>query len=46
LERVERDAIAAVLAASHGNKRTAAAELGISRSTLYRKIEALGLDHY
>jgi len=44
LERVERDAIASALAAAGGNKRAAAAALAISRSTLYRKLEALGLD--
>ena len=44
LELVERDAIAAALVAAGGNKRAAASDLGLSRSTLYRKISALGLD--
>jgi transcriptional regulator of acetoin/glycerol metabolism len=44
LERAERETIFATLSAAGGNKRLAAAELGISRSTLYRKIDALGLD--
>jgi transcriptional regulator of acetoin/glycerol metabolism len=44
LEQAERAAIAAVIAAADGNKRTTAAQLGISRSTLYRKMAALGLD--
>jgi transcriptional regulator of acetoin/glycerol metabolism len=44
LELAERDAIAAALVAAGGNKRAAAAQLDVSRSTLYRKISALGLD--
>lgn len=44
LEQAERAAIAAVIAAADGNKRTTAAQLGISRSTLYRKMAALGLE--
>ncbi|MEU6559389.1 helix-turn-helix domain-containing protein [Nocardia nova] len=44
LEAVERDAIAAVVSAAHGNKSKAAQVLGISRATLYRKLVALGLD--
>jgi hypothetical protein len=44
LERAERETIFATLSAAGGNKRLAATELGISRSTLYRKIDALGLD--
>ncbi|MUL49896.1 hypothetical protein FZI85_29840 [Mycobacterium sp. CBMA293] len=44
LENVERDAIAALLAAHRGNKRRVADVLGISRSTLYRKMATLDLD--
>ena len=44
LESVERDAIAAVLTVVHGNRSKAAETLGISRATLYRKLDALGLD--
>ena len=35
----ERDHIAAVLRDVHGNKRAAAAKLGLSRRTLYRRLE-------
>lgn len=44
LERAEREALFSALSAAGGNKSLAAAELGISRSTLYRKLEALCLD--
>lgn len=44
LENVEREAIAALLASTHGNKRQVAEILGVSRSTLYRKLTALQLD--
>ena len=43
LENVERSAIAALFEATGGNKMRVAAELGISRATLYRKMAALGL---
>ena len=43
MERVERDALLAALDASGGNKVQAALELGISRSSLYRKISQFGL---
>jgi transcriptional regulator of acetoin/glycerol metabolism len=43
MERAERDMIMAALDASRGNKVIAADELGISRSSLYRKIERYGL---
>jgi transcriptional regulator of acetoin/glycerol metabolism len=43
MEQAERDAIVAALAASGGNKAIAAEELGISRSSLYRKIDRYGL---
>jgi transcriptional regulator of acetoin/glycerol metabolism len=44
LEQVEAHAITAALHAARGNKREAADALGIARSTLYRKVRALGLD--
>jgi transcriptional regulator of acetoin/glycerol metabolism len=44
LESVEREAIAKLLKVSGGSKVDVARELGISRSTLYRKLAALGLD--
>ena len=43
MERAERDAIMVALENSRGNKVIAAEELGISRSSLYRKIERYGL---
>lgn len=44
LENIEAHALVAALRASNGNKREAADKLGIARSTLYRKVRALGLD--
>ena len=44
LEQVERRAIVHVLRTADGNKKLAAADLGISRSTLYRKMRSFGLD--
>ncbi|RHW28330.1 Fis family transcriptional regulator [Nocardioides immobilis] len=44
LERVEAQAIITALRNADGNKREAAASLGIARSTLYRKVRALGID--
>ncbi|WP_461157725.1 helix-turn-helix domain-containing protein [Saccharopolyspora tripterygii] len=38
MESIERDAIVRSLAANHGNKGEAAADLGMSRATIYRKI--------
>ncbi|GAY07239.1 sigma-54-dependent Fis family transcriptional regulator [Pseudonocardia sp. N23] len=43
MERAERDAIMTALENSRGNKVIAAEELGISRSSLYRKIDRYGL---
>lgn len=43
-ERLEYDAIARALEEADGNKSLAADRLGIARSTLYRKIRALGLE--
>lgn len=47
LETIERDAIVRSLAANKGNKERAAADLGMSRATIYRKIRAFGIvpDH-
>lgn len=43
LERAERDTIITVLRSVQGNRRRAAEHLGISRSSLYRKLEAYGI---
>ncbi|MDQ0381245.1 sigma-54-dependent Fis family transcriptional regulator [Amycolatopsis thermophila] len=43
LESMERDAIVRSLAAHQGNKELAAADLGMSRATIYRKIRAFGI---
>lgn len=43
LEEVEREAILQALRNADGNLRQAAEELGISRQSLYRRIEKLGL---
>lgn len=44
LEQAEAKAILAALRDADGNKHRASQSLGIARSTLYRKIRALGLD--
>ncbi|MDV6247469.1 sigma-54-dependent Fis family transcriptional regulator [Rhodococcus opacus] len=44
LEHVEAKAIMEALHNARGNKRLAADALGIARSTLYRKVRALGID--
>jgi transcriptional regulator of acetoin/glycerol metabolism len=44
LDYLEAHAIAAALVAADGNKKLAADRLGIARSTLYRKVRALGID--
>lgn len=44
LEHVEAKAIMEALHNAQGNKRLAADSLGIARSTLYRKVRALGID--
>jgi DNA-binding NtrC family response regulator len=43
LEEIERDAIAAALARTNGNVAQVVRELGIGRTTLYRKIKKFGL---
>jgi transcriptional regulator of acetoin/glycerol metabolism len=42
-ESLERDAIARALLEAGGNRAQAAALLGISRATIYRKIRAYGI---
>jgi two-component system response regulator AtoC len=44
VERAEREAISAALAAAGGNRREAAAGLGISLRTLFYKMERLGIE--
>lgn len=44
LERVERDAIRRALKAANGQRNKAARIMGISRSRLYRRMEALAID--
>jgi transcriptional regulator of acetoin/glycerol metabolism len=44
IETLERDAIVQALAETDGNRKSAAARLGMSRSSLYRKIHAFGID--
>ncbi|WP_433574796.1 sigma-54-dependent Fis family transcriptional regulator [Nocardia brasiliensis] len=41
LERAEYDAIIAALRSCHGNKKRAAQQLGISRTTIYNRMRAL-----
>jgi two-component system response regulator HydG len=43
MDRVEREHIVRVLAEERGNKRAAAERLGLSRRTLYRRLEHHGL---
>jgi len=43
-ESLERDAIARALVKTGGNRTQAAAQLGISRATIYRKIHAYGIE--
>jgi len=43
LEAMERRLIQEALARHSGNRKNAAAELGLDVSTLYRKIRALGI---
>ncbi len=43
-ESLERDAIALALVKTGGNRTEAAAQLGVSRATIYRKIHAYGIE--
>ena len=43
VDQVERDAIVDALRAAGGNRKAAAAALGLARSTLYRKIRLYGI---
>ncbi len=43
LQRAEREAIELELDRSGGNKRAAAKNLGISRTTLYKRMSQLGI---
>jgi transcriptional regulator of acetoin/glycerol metabolism len=43
MEALERDAIIAALHRAGGNRLQAAADLGIARSSLYRKIHSYGI---
>ncbi|TCK21174.1 sigma-54-dependent Fis family transcriptional regulator [Pseudonocardia endophytica] len=44
VDEVERDAIVAAIREAGGNRKAAAAALGLARSTLYRKIRQYGID--
>jgi transcriptional regulator of acetoin/glycerol metabolism len=44
LEETEKRAILAALAHTKGDRSTAAALLGIGRTTLYRKLKEYGID--
>jgi transcriptional regulator of acetoin/glycerol metabolism len=43
LETAERDAIVAALQGANGNRVAAATHLGMSRSSLYRKLKTYGI---
>ena len=43
-QRIETDLIMKAFTLSHGNLSRAAQELGISRSTLYRRLRQYGMD--
>jgi transcriptional regulator of acetoin/glycerol metabolism len=43
LEALERDAIVRALVDAGGNRKQAASDLGMSRSSLYRKIHTFGI---
>lgn len=45
MDALERDAIIRALTDAGGNRKNAAANLGISRSSLYRKIHSFGISN-
>jgi transcriptional regulator of acetoin/glycerol metabolism len=44
MQRSERESVLDALSVNRGSKKAAADQLGIARSTLYRKMRALSID--